>query len=129
MRKRRHAPRGQTLVEFALIVPVFILLIAGLFDGARAVFAYNTIANAAREGAREAIVHQDEDAVRAVVRRAGVGLGLTDADIALVPCATKDCEYTVTVTYAFNPVVPGLNSIFTPTLRSSVSMPLEFENP
>jgi len=49
---------GQALVEFSLIIPLFLLLLVGLFDLGRAVFAYNTLTNAAREGARIAIVNQ-----------------------------------------------------------------------
>jgi Flp pilus assembly protein TadG len=58
-RHLRQEKRGQALVEFALIVPVFILLLVGLFDLGRGVFAFNTISNAAREAARVAIVDQD----------------------------------------------------------------------
>ena len=50
--------RGQGLTEFALVIPIFLLLVVALFDLGRAVFAYNTLTNAAREGARTAIVNQ-----------------------------------------------------------------------
>jgi Flp pilus assembly protein TadG len=52
--------RGQTLVEFALVFPVIVLLLFGIFDFGRAIYAYNTIANAARQGARVAAVNQIE---------------------------------------------------------------------
>jgi Flp pilus assembly protein TadG len=45
---------GQSLVEFALILPLFVLIIIGVFDLGRAYFAYIAISNAAREGARVA---------------------------------------------------------------------------
>ena len=54
----RPASRGQSLVEFALVFPVVALLIFGLVDLGRAVYAYSTIANAARQGARVAAVNQ-----------------------------------------------------------------------
>ena len=47
---RQHS-RGQTLVEFALILPVFLLLTLGVVDGARIFTSYISITNAAREGA------------------------------------------------------------------------------
>lgn len=47
-----HHSRGQSLVEFALILPLFVLLLVGVFDIGRAFFAYIAISNAAREGAR-----------------------------------------------------------------------------
>ena len=49
--------RAQSLVEFALILPVFLLLVTGIFDSARAVWQENTLAFATREGTRYAIVH------------------------------------------------------------------------
>jgi Flp pilus assembly protein TadG len=55
----RRRGRGQALVEFALIIPIFLLMLIALFDLGRAVFAYNTLTNAAREGARIAAVNQD----------------------------------------------------------------------
>jgi Flp pilus assembly protein TadG len=56
----RGGRRGQGLVEFALVFPILMLMLLGLVDLGRAVFAYNTITNAAREGARLGIVNQDE---------------------------------------------------------------------
>ena len=48
---------AQSLVEFALVLPIFLLLVTGIFDVARAVWQENTLAYAAREGTRYAIVH------------------------------------------------------------------------
>jgi Flp pilus assembly protein TadG len=56
---RRAQARGQSLVEFALVIPVFLLLLIGVFDLGLGVFSYNSVTNAAREGARLAIVNQD----------------------------------------------------------------------
>ena len=49
--------RAQSLVEFALVLPIFLLLVTGILDVARAVWQENTLAYAAREGTRYAIVH------------------------------------------------------------------------
>jgi Flp pilus assembly protein TadG len=54
----RH--RGQTLSEFALVIPLVILIFMGIFDLGRAVYAFTTISNAAREGARVLIVDQGQ---------------------------------------------------------------------
>lgn len=62
---RRRSSRGQGLVEFALIFPVLIILIVGVFDMGAAVFAYNSVTNAAREAARLAIVNQDTASITA----------------------------------------------------------------
>ena len=60
LRGRRAArSTGQGLVEFALVLPIFLVLVMGILDLGLSVFAYNSITNAAREGARLAIVNQD----------------------------------------------------------------------
>jgi len=43
---------GQTLVEFALVLPVFLLVVFGLVDVGRLVYTNSTLSQAAREGAR-----------------------------------------------------------------------------
>ncbi|GAB4526497.1 MAG: hypothetical protein Kow0063_00810 [Anaerolineae bacterium] len=53
--------RGQSLVEFALILPILLLLILGIIEGARIIWAYITVQNAAREAARYAITGQPYD--------------------------------------------------------------------
>ena len=47
--------RSQALIEFALISPVLLLLLFGIVDIGRAVFYYDTLGHAAREGARSAV--------------------------------------------------------------------------
>lgn len=51
--KRR---RGQSLVEFALVLPIFLLLLFGLIDAGRLVYQHSVLSQAAREGARLAAV-------------------------------------------------------------------------
>lgn len=54
-RKARHSgQKSQALIEFALISPVLLLLLFGIIDIGRAVFYYDTLGHAAREGARVA---------------------------------------------------------------------------
>ncbi len=53
----RKEQSAQALIEFALVLPIFLLLVTGIFDTARAVWQENTLAYAAREGTRYAIVH------------------------------------------------------------------------
>lgn len=53
----RQPERGQALVEFALVSIVFFIFVFGMIDAGRAVWNYNTLAQATREGTRYAIVH------------------------------------------------------------------------
>ncbi len=59
--KNSHAKKGQSLVEFALLLPLLMLLIMGLFDLGRAIFYYAILNTAVREGTRYAIVQSDCD--------------------------------------------------------------------
>jgi Flp pilus assembly protein TadG len=49
---RRDRSRGQALAEFALVLPIFFLLVFGLVDLGRAIYVNNAMAQAAREGTR-----------------------------------------------------------------------------
>ena len=52
---RHKGERSQALIEFALVSPVLLLLLFGIVDIGRAVFYYDTVNHAAREGARTAV--------------------------------------------------------------------------
>ncbi len=55
--RSHRAPHGQALTEFALIVPLLVIVFIGVIEFGRFVLAYETLNNATREGARYAIVH------------------------------------------------------------------------
>ncbi len=48
--------KGQALVETALVIPLLLLLIMGLFEFGRVMYIKNTLNNAARTGVRAAVV-------------------------------------------------------------------------
>lgn len=52
-----RSKRGQALAEFALVVPIFLLLLLGIIEAGRFMFFYETLNHATREGARYAIVN------------------------------------------------------------------------
>ena len=54
--RRRDRQAGQALVEFALVFPIFFLLLMGIIDLGRFVYTDATLSQAAREGARVAAV-------------------------------------------------------------------------
>ena len=57
--RRRSKGTGQSLAEFALVLPIFLVLFFAVIDLGSAIFTFNSLTNAAREGARLAIVNQD----------------------------------------------------------------------
>jgi Flp pilus assembly protein TadG len=54
---RRGSERGQTAVEFALVIPVMLLFMFGIFEVGRTFFNNEAIATAARDGARAGAIH------------------------------------------------------------------------
>jgi hypothetical protein len=53
---KRSRNRGQGLVEFALILPIVLLVLVGTIEVSRILFVYSNLTNAAREGARYGMV-------------------------------------------------------------------------
>lgn len=76
-----HDARGQAMVEFALVIPIFLLMIFGILDLGRAVYAYSTLNNAAREGARVALVDQTLSHIQTIASGHAVGLGIAATDV------------------------------------------------
>jgi Flp pilus assembly protein TadG len=64
----RRRARGQSLVEFALVLPLFLLILAAIVDFGMGLATTITLGNAAREGARLGTVNPNTTAVEARVR-------------------------------------------------------------
>lgn len=131
MRRPRDRTRGQAAVEFALIVPIFVLLLLGIFDLGRGVYAWSTLNNAAREGTRQAIVDQTVAHIRSRAASHSVALGVADADVQIEfrdrtdtgPCSqlanadtgddafVNTCLVRVRVNYDFAPATPVIGNI------------------
>jgi Flp pilus assembly protein TadG len=79
--------RGQSLVEFALVVPVFLMIAFGTIDFGLAFDASMVITNAAREGAREGVTNPSTTAVTARVREVAGRLNNSNLTVS-VSCRT-----------------------------------------
>lgn len=147
-RSRRDA--GQGLAEFALILPIALILILAVFDVGRAVFIYNGLTNAAREGARLAIVNQDPALIEQRVQAMAPGTGVSNLADSSDPVVTfrrqtpnadpklnaacspvvSDCVAVVTVRTSWNAITPIIGTIIGPLALSARSeLPVEFVCP
>jgi hypothetical protein len=85
----RGAPRrrgsGQALVEFSLIIPLFLTALFAIIDVGHVIWTQNVVASAAREGARYAIVHGGSTS-----NPCPVGPPHEDT---IIPAASSTCPY------------------------------------
>jgi Flp pilus assembly protein TadG len=142
-RRLRSREQGQSLVEFALVFLVFMTLFIAIFDVGRAVFAYNSVTNAAREGVRFASVNQDTALITqraisqvAIAETAAPNVSVTfrrptpNADYstnAVCSPLAIDCVAVVTFQTTFRPITPLISNILFPsgvtfTARSAQSI-------
>jgi len=147
---RMRGQDGQSLIEFALILPVIVLLVFGVLDLGRGVFAYNTLANAARQANRTAMVDQNVTRITAVAVAAAPSLGLGSANVSVCfkdsETSERDCSSTtddcpeatrvigclaiVTTSLSYEPMTPVLGTFFGSIQLSSTSVqPIEYVCP
>jgi Flp pilus assembly protein TadG len=70
----RRGSRGQAMVEFALVIPLFLLLVSGMVDFGLGLNASITISNAAREGGRLGVITPDAAKISTRVTNVASGL-------------------------------------------------------
>jgi Flp pilus assembly protein TadG len=130
-RKGHHREKGQDLVEYALVLPVLLLLIAAIMWFAMLVFSKFTIANAAREGARTGVVYYETEderiaAMTAAVLDRALALGLTTDNLTIT--FPEERMLRVEVTYDYQ-LLSGLSQALginnTVTLHTTVTMRME----
>ncbi len=108
---------GQALVELSLILPVFLLLIIGILDVSRAIWQENTLAYAAREGTRYAIVHgsaslspsspSNTTGIANAVQNAAIGVPNVTVTVNYLDnggCNDRGCRVSVDATAPFSPM-------------------------
>jgi Flp pilus assembly protein TadG len=146
-RTGRRRTRGQSLVEFALILPVLLVMLAAALDLGRVFYAHITLNNAAREGAFEAAANPESfDAgqpcntttnrvvcrVQLEAKDSNVTIDAADID---VDCSVTGCPeqsgslVTVSVSGEFQLITPLLAVIFggqTIPLSSTATAQVEY---
>jgi Flp pilus assembly protein TadG len=117
-KKNRGRERGSTLVEFAIAATVFLTVMFAVIEFGRGLWVHNALSDAARRGARYAVVHNAGDvaAVKNVVVYGNAAGGtkplvnnLTTANVNVTYSGfgLTDGTATVTITnYQFQFVIP-----------------------
>ena len=128
LKTKTHSRRGATLVEAAFVTVALLSLLLGTLDLGIAVLRYNMLSEAARTGARMAIVHGSdatemttwnkpgaETAIQAALVPLLAGSGMTTFDVSVtyeqsagVDAVTPGRPVTVAVSHNWVPIVSFL---------------------
>jgi Flp pilus assembly protein TadG len=111
--KSSHLNQGQSLVELALLLPIFLLLAVVTFDIGRGIYYYSAVFNAAREGARYGIIDPDDYAgIDTAARNLAVGLEPSNLYVdTFLNTTAKTIQ--VRVCYNFKLITPFANNLVT----------------
>ena len=127
MRRRIRNERGAALLETAITIPIILLISVGIFEFGRAYQTWQVLTNAAREGARVAILSgTSDDQIRTVVNNYMTGGRLTAVDTANI-AITRNVAVAgwtaggaqVTINYPFQFIV--LNGVARLVVRNSTA--------
>jgi Flp pilus assembly protein TadG len=104
--KRHASDRGSVAVEFALLLPMLLLIVFGIVDFGRALNAQITLTQAAREGARLAALNQPN----VVSRTQAAAVGLSPVSVSVTSScpsgAGQGVNATVVTSYSFHFITP-----------------------
>jgi len=123
----RDGERGQALVEMALVLPLFLVLVLGIVDFGRAYQQHITVSGAAREGARLGVTGAPASEI---IARAAAAAGDLPVTVEVSnACGTAGTALVVSVEHAYSAITPlGLFvTAFSDSipLRASADMRLE----
>jgi TadE-like protein len=130
-RARGPRDRGAVAVEFALVLPLLLLLIFGIIDFGRALNAQITLTQAAREGARLEALGQSN----VVARTQAAATGLSPVTVTIVDSCPAgagpgaDAVIQTSYSYSFITPVGAFASMFGGSLPSTLTLTARSEMP
>lgn len=117
--------KGAALVEMAIVLPLLLLIVFGIFEFGRAMYITNTLNNAAREGVRRAVVMTAPINVDALVTSC-IPFDKTGLVITATPAAPgTGASVTVTVSLPFQTVTEMIPMLDGVALRGEATMRYE----
>lgn len=109
---RLQEEKGSAMVEFALVITLFLMLLMGLVEFGRIFHALLTLENAARQGARVAAVGGSDLQIREAVRSVSRQVRVDDENITITPDSRpRFTPITVTVQGEVPLIVPIISGL------------------
>lgn len=129
-KKFRRDERGQAMTEFALVLPILLLILMGIVEFGRIFHAYIVINEAARDAVRYVSVAASESEVRDVILQDSQSLDETRVAFTISPGETyrrSGQPVTVQVTYPVQLITPVLNFVLPNPVNVTATMTMRKE--
>jgi hypothetical protein len=122
--------KGQSLVEFAILLPLLLLLLMGILEFGIMLNSYLTINNSAREGARLGIVSGSNIEIEELIVSISPNLNTENLVVNITPLEgsrTSGGTLTVEVIYNYQVIIPIISNILNDVvvLKAQTSMRIE----
>lgn len=115
---RKLNERGAAAVEFALLLPVFLLILFGIIEFGMIMYGREVVTNATREGARAGIVQgppkRTAGDITTIADNYLTGTGINPADVTFTVTGAgllNPNTLTVTATYTYNYLIPYIPNV------------------
>lgn len=119
----RRKRRGASAVEFAVVAPVFFLVVLGIIEFGRMIMVQQVITNAAREGARIAVLDSATTArVNARVNDYLASANLSGASITITPNPPTNAGFDEAVTVRVDVPFAAVSALSRPFLSAGTTL-------
>jgi Flp pilus assembly protein TadG len=119
LRRRRH--RGAAAVEFALVVPLLVMILFGIMEFGYAFFIQSSVAGAARVGVRSYAINWTKPSAQTdatTIVKSAVPDPLAVLSVAYPsPCTTPGTQTTVVITYQYHSLTGLLDALLGPNIK------------
>jgi Flp pilus assembly protein TadG len=115
---RKLNERGAAATEFALLLPVFLMILFGIIEFGMIMYGREVVTNAAREGARAGIVQgppkRTAGQITTIANSYLAGTGINQADVTFAAAGAglvSPATLTVTATYTYRFLIPYIPNV------------------
>jgi len=103
---KRDSERGAAAVEFAILLPLLLMLVLGTIEFGRAYNAQITLTNAARDGVRVMAINNDPTAAKKAAQNAAASIStipVSNITLSTTTCSTGN-QVTLTIKYTLSTI-------------------------
>lgn len=130
IRRLQNEEHGQALVEMALVLPLFCLLLFGVIEMGRVGYAYITVSNAAREGGRVATIGGTDPEITSSITNAATALTPANLSISITPTQAlrqSGQGVSIQVSYPVQLIIPLISNVIPNPVVVSANITMRLE--